>query len=168
MSTGCGPSPPREELQRPLNRLLTPTRDQTRREQVKELKTRHDMAVGPSPPRDIQNTRHSMGTGPSPPRESIVAVRSSPNREPNILKKSDPLVLHHNVSVGPSPPRDPDFQSSRNNTLKKSSPSRATFQENKTSSVSSRTNVSNTGTSPPPQSISTQVIDVINEKYFAQ
>lgn len=160
MSTGCGPSPPREEPLRPINRLMTPTRDQSRREQVEEPKTRHDMAVGSSPPRDFQSTRHSTGTGPSPPRESNVAIRSSPYREPNIIKKSDSSTLRHNVSVGPSPPREPDFQSSRNNTLKKSSPPRATFQEIKTS-VSSRTNVSNTGTSPPPQNISTQVIDVI-------
>lgn len=137
---------------------MTPTRDQNRREQAEKPKTRHDMAVGPSPPRDTQNTRHNAGTGPSPPRESNAFVRSSPYREVNI-KSSDASTLRHSVSTGPSPPRDLGFQSSRNNTLKKSSPPRASFQENK-SSVSSRTNVSNTGTSPPPQSISTQVIDV--------
>lgn len=142
-----------------MNRLMTPTGDQTGREQMEEPKTRHDMAVGPSPPRDFQNTRHNMSTGPSPPRESNAFVRSSPYREPNIIKNPDTSTLRHSVSIGPSPPHDLGFQSSRNNTLKKSSPPRATFQENK-SSVSTRTNVSNTGTSPPPQSISTQVIDV--------
>ncbi|XP_026325307.1 uncharacterized protein LOC113234215 isoform X2 [Hyposmocoma kahamanoa] len=160
-STSCGPSPPREALQRPINRLMTPTGDQTGREQVEEPKTRHDMAVGPSPPRDFQNTRHNMGTGTSSPRESNAFVRSSPYREPNVIKSPDESTPRHSVSLGPSPPRDLGFQSSRNNTLKKSSPPRATFQENK-SSVSTRTNVSNTGTSPPPQSISTQTYEVPN------
>lgn len=164
VSTGCGPSPPKEEIKpQKTNRLVTPTREQYNSDTVamEHKRTRHDMGVGPSPPRDNQETRHSMGTGPPPPRETVATVRPSPYRE---TKTQPEPPTRHSVSVGPSPPRENARSSiatsplkSSSNVYKKSagtSPPRDTIVERR---PSSRANVSNTGTSPPPQSISTQV-----------
>ncbi|XP_060800894.1 E3 ubiquitin-protein ligase lubel isoform X2 [Amyelois transitella] len=126
-STGCGPSPPRDDkLKKSLNRLVTPTRESDRVEPKRKL----DTGVGPSPPREIQQKmteKHSVSVGPSPPRETVSnSNRASPNSA--VEKKS----------AGTSPPRSGDSRPS-----------------------SSRA-VSNTGTSPPPQSISTQTYEVPN------
>ncbi|XP_049867632.1 E3 ubiquitin-protein ligase lubel isoform X2 [Pectinophora gossypiella] len=159
-STGCGPSPPREDkVKKPLGRLVTPTREQNvhEPERVERPREKHDMGVGPSPPRE-NKAKHNMGTGPSPPKESLV-VRASPYREQKAMPPEPPT--RHSVSVGPSPPRDNTRSSSTaSNVPKKSagtSPPRGSYNERR--STSSR-NVSNTGTSPPPQSISTQTYEV--------
>ncbi|XP_028170195.1 uncharacterized protein LOC114359868 [Ostrinia furnacalis] len=150
ISTGCGPSPPREENhQKQINRLVTPTREQS-----VEPSRRHDMGVGPSPPRE---TQHTISVGPSPPRQNI-SMRVSPYRE---VKQPEPPV-RHSISVGPSPPRENTIRASP--VQKKSagtSPPRDVI-ESRSSSTSLRANVSNTGTSPPPQSISTQTYEVPN------
>ncbi|XP_063839106.1 uncharacterized protein LOC135088151 [Ostrinia nubilalis] len=150
ISTGCGPSPPREENNRKqINRLVTPTREQS-----VEPSRRHDMGVGPSPPRE---TQHSISVGPSPPRQNI-SMRVSPYKE---VKQPEPPV-RHSISVGPSPPRENTIRASP--VQKKSagtSPPRDAI-ESRSSSTSLRANVSNTGTSPPPQSISTQTYEVPN------
>ncbi|KAL0849380.1 hypothetical protein ABMA28_013683, partial [Loxostege sticticalis] len=149
VSTGCGPSPPREESSRTqTNRLVTPTREPS----IEPSRPRHDMAVGPSPPRD---TQHSISVGPSPPRQNTL-VRASPYKE-----VKQPETSRHSVSVGPSPPRENTIRASP--VQKKSagtSPPRDV--ESRSSSTSLRANVSNTGTSPPPQSISTQTYEVPN------
>lgn len=160
-STGSGTSPPEvDKSKNPTSRLVTPVRDVST-----EQTRRHDMAVGPSPPKEIQNlssngitdmknsqselpVRHSVSVGPSPPREN---ARASVARTP-----PEPPV-RHTISVGPSPPREQDLRPSTPRISQKkstgTSPPRRIL-ETRGSSVSSRTN---TGTSPPPQSISTQV-----------
>lgn len=146
VSTGCGPSPPREEnFGTRSNRLVTPSREQS----IEPSRPRHDMAVGSSPPKEIQ---HSISVGPSPSRQNT-SVRASPYKE----AKQPEILVRHSVSVGPSPPRENTIRASP--IQKKSagtSPPRDAC-ESRSSATILRANVSNTGTSPPPQSISTQV-----------
>ncbi|XP_045533969.1 E3 ubiquitin-protein ligase lubel isoform X1 [Papilio machaon] len=158
-STACGPSPPREDraTRKAVSQVATPARETS---SAAPARARHDMAVGPSPPKETQtipNLTQTATIRPSP-------MRSSTPREYKTEK--------HSVSVGPSPPRDvkaPTQQNlSQNSTSnqKKStgtSPPRETRIDTPSSllySTSSRANVSNTGTSPPPQSISTQTYEV--------
>ncbi|XP_053606960.1 E3 ubiquitin-protein ligase lubel isoform X2 [Plodia interpunctella] len=107
-STGCGPSPPRDEkLKKPINRLVTPTREDNH----VASKTKHDTGVGPSPPREMSKIapeRHSVSVGPSPPRENVNtrATRASPSKSSvNVEKKS----------AGTSPPRAVSRPASRTN-----------------------------------------------------
>ncbi|KAH9638677.1 hypothetical protein HF086_013949 [Spodoptera exigua] len=165
-STGCGPSPPREgnTSRNQINRLVTPTRESSANNHDDKLQGRHDMAVGPSPPREVRNgTKHmDMSTEISPPRDTNKTMRVSPYRDSRQSPRPE-VPKRHSISVGPSPPRDntyvnaPSKQPSTN-TQKKStgtSPPRDAIERRKT-------NVSNTGTSPPPQSISTQTYEVPN------
>lgn len=172
ISTGCNPSPPKEEKssKNSSNRLITPTREQSANDRKEPHRERHDMAVGPSSPREIKNGRESKqstASGPSPPRESIKTFAISPQRDDKEIVESSKV---HSVSVGPSPPREninivhTSVGVSTNNPApsvqKKStgtSPPRDTVENKERRSSSTKTNVSNTGTSPPPQSISTQV-----------
>ncbi|XP_026727020.1 uncharacterized protein LOC113493300 isoform X2 [Trichoplusia ni] len=166
-STGCGPSPPREanNIKKPFNRLVTPTREQNTYDE--NLHERNDMAVGPSPPREVRNgkqAKRDTSTEISPPRDSNKTMRVSPFRD---SKEIPTTVKRHSISVGPSPPRE---NSPRNNVItpnvqKKStgtSPPRDVTNQRPSSSATNKTNVSNTGTSPPPQSISTQTYEVPN------
>lgn len=126
------------------------------------------MAVGPSPPREMQSARHNIGTGPSPPKEYSKTVRVSPYRD---TKERVEAPRVESVSVGPSPPREnrcttsPQNSNSNNviNIVQKkstgTSPPRGDIPEN---SSNRRSKVSTTGTSPPPQTISTQVKSELN------
>ncbi|CAH0748826.1 unnamed protein product [Diatraea saccharalis] len=142
VSTGCGPSPPREDdTKKMTNRLVTPARE------ASVEPSRHDMGVGSSPPKDTESrNKHDMSNRTSPYRERV--------------KYEAPV--RHSVSVGPSPPREdsrrsPSVQKKSTGT---SSPGEVRRDTRPTASV--RANVSNTGTSPPPQSISTQTYEVPN------
>lgn len=145
-----------------MSRLTTPARDEASQPNQTQH-TRHDMAVGPSPPRETpRKTQNNVIT-----KTSTATITSSPYRKSSEVEE---LKLH-SVSVGSSPPRDQTQvsygQSALGNQKKSTgtSPPRETRIDtplNLRSSTSSRTNVSNTGTSPPPQSISTQV----NEEYI--
>ncbi|KOB69823.1 E3 ubiquitin-protein ligase RNF31 [Operophtera brumata] len=176
-STGSGPSPPREHYSPKITtqRLTTPAPDQNGQ-------SRHDMAVGPSPPRETRSNHNSMAVGTSPARETraihnSTVVGRSPPRETRSNHNSatensprdgrDPYtnteqhVERHSVSVGPSPPRDNNKQESATGQKKfvGTSPPRDVRPESRSSSIAGKINVSNTGTSPPPQSISTQTYD---------
>ncbi|XP_013168276.1 PREDICTED: uncharacterized protein LOC106118237 isoform X2 [Papilio xuthus] len=159
-STACGPSPPREDsaTRKPLSKVVTPPREGTI--PAGQARAWQDIAVGPSPPKEthtIPNLTQTSAIRPSP-------MISSTPREYKPEK--------HSVSVGPSPPRDVKAPTQQNlsqnstNNQKKSagtSPPRETRIDTPSSllsSTSSRANVSNTGTSPPPQSISTQTYEV--------
>ncbi|KAJ2953760.1 hypothetical protein O0L34_g1384 [Tuta absoluta] len=152
-STGCGPSPPRENNIKPISQLMSPARDQN----DPELRNRHDMGVGPSPPRE---NRHNMATGPSPPR-------ASPFRD---LKVPPDPPIRHSVSVGPSPPRTTDhisvgaFPQRQVASVQRKSAGTSPPRSERSSGQSgpSGRHVANTGTSPPPQSISTQTYEVPN------
>ncbi|XP_059060385.1 E3 ubiquitin-protein ligase lubel [Achroia grisella] len=173
-STGCGPSPPREEkaANKPMSRLMTPTRDNTNGS-IDSSNTTIIPGAGPSTFAAFQNTHENTGIVASPPRENPV-IRASPYRE---TVSKQPEIQKHNVSVGPSPPRDnvskreslgPSSNSSNKSNHKKSaatSPPRSAVLESHSSSSSLRANVSNTGTSPPPQSISTQTYEVPNTSW---
>ncbi|XP_047515468.1 E3 ubiquitin-protein ligase lubel-like isoform X1 [Pieris napi] len=128
VSTGCGPSPPKDV--NPKNRLETPTRESNQ----KSKHSRHDIAVGPSPPKDIQSHIKTQ------PREPVETLKRSIGSSPPSSPITKTVVKQYEIqkqSVGSSPSRDrPESRS--------------------------RTNVSNTGTSPPPQSISTQTYEVPN------
>lgn len=110
------------------------------------------MAVGPSPPREtrpVTSTNESLATDRRDP------IRASPYPE------TKHKVERHSISVGPSPPRENTKQETNPTGQKKfvgTSPPRDVRPESRSSSIAGKTNVSNTGTSPPPQSISTQVI----------
>ncbi|CAH4006462.1 unnamed protein product [Pieris brassicae] len=133
VSTGCGPSPPKDV--NPKSRLETPTRESNQ----KSKHSRHDIAVGPSPPKDIQS--HINQDIQSQPREPIETLKRSIGSSPPSSPITKTVVKQYEIqkqSVGSSPSRD------------------------RPESRSSRTNVSNTGTSPPPQSISTQTYEVPN------
>ncbi|XP_052758610.1 E3 ubiquitin-protein ligase lubel isoform X2 [Galleria mellonella] len=159
-STGCGPSPPREEKtkNKPTNRLMTPTRENIN-DHTESLNTR----LVTSSRQDLQDSVKVA----SPSRE-IPTIRASPYRE---SQSRQPEIQKHSVSVGPSPPRDniskresidPSSNNSNKSNYKKSiatSPPRGAILESHSSSSSLRANVSNTGTSPPPQSISTQTYE---------
>ncbi|XP_075992498.1 linear Ubiquitin E3 ligase isoform X2 [Anticarsia gemmatalis] len=171
MSTGCGPSPPRETaLKKPVNRLVTPTREPSVHNR-QDLHERHDMAVGPSPPREIQNgvrTKRDMSTDISPPRDTNRTMRVSPYKETRESPRPE-IPKRHSISVGPSPPRENSVSRTQSNSKtpvqKKStgtSPPRDAVVDRRSTVTASRTNVSNTGTSPPPQSISTQTYEVPN------
>ncbi|XP_052747085.1 E3 ubiquitin-protein ligase lubel isoform X2 [Bicyclus anynana] len=172
ISTGCGPSPPREEkpvLKSP-SRLATPTREQSN-ERSTQIRVRHDIAVGPSPPKELSRKQQAVSTSTNAATvQSIqdrVELRSLPKSE-TPLRESLPK---HSVSVGPSPPRDSPLRvvaSIRNvspNFQKKSVGNSPPREIDRPSSRSSRTN---TGTSPPPQSISTQTYEVPNNWDRAQ
>lgn len=160
-STGSGPSPPRVHNASKITTqlLATPTLDQNGQ-------SRHDMAVGPSPPRETRAMNHSMVVGTSPTREtrtnhnSASETPSSDRREPLRVPygNTQQPVERHSVSVGPSPPRGNTKQESGTGQKKfaGTSPPRDVPTESR-SSIAGKTNMSNTGTSPPPQSISTQV-----------
>ncbi|KAL4712904.1 hypothetical protein ACJJTC_011974, partial [Scirpophaga incertulas] len=144
-STGCGPSPPREVIRhKSVNRLVTPSREQS----IESIRSRHDMAVGSSPPKEAENSPPDTLT-----KENTL-VRASPYRETS--NKETPI--RHNVSVGSSPPRQNITATVQKKSTGTSPPRNSS--EIKPSSKSVRTNVSNTGTSPPPQSISTQTYEV--------
>lgn len=147
---------------------MTPTREPSvnNRQYSDDLQRKHDMAVGPSPPREVQNGIHptrDTSTDISPPRDTHKTMRVSPYRDNRESPRAE-VPKRHNISVGPSPPRENSLNKSLSNTplnvQKKStgtSPPRDVTDRRSTVSAS-RMNVSNTGTSPPPQSISTQVI----------
>ncbi|XP_021191302.3 E3 ubiquitin-protein ligase lubel isoform X4 [Helicoverpa armigera] len=172
-STGCGPSPPREGniAKKSINRLVTPTRESsTNNHNQDKLQSRHDMAVGPSPPREVRNgTRHEMSTDMSPPRDTNKTMRVSPFRDSRNSPRPE-VPKRHSISVGPSPPREDTYVNApvRNsqNVQKKSTgtspPKDVAVEQRSSSAATNRTNVSNTGTSPPPQSISTQTYEVPN------
>ncbi|CAK1602955.1 unnamed protein product [Parnassius mnemosyne] len=165
-STACGPSPPRDDktTRKPLSRLATPARDEISNKPLESNQTRHDMAVGPSPPKEILKTDVNQ--------TRRAQIRSSPSRN-NTSQAEEPK--RHSISVGPSPPREliatqvSKKQASSNAfpSVNKISTGTSPLRESRIdtpssilSSNSSRANVSNTGTSPPPQSISTQTYDV--------
>ncbi|XP_068620818.1 E3 ubiquitin-protein ligase lubel isoform X2 [Battus philenor] len=165
ISTACGPSPPKEEktIRKPQNRLETPTRDEPN-QFPKQSRTRHDMAVGPSPPKESTTVNQIQ-------RENTTIKTEDGSK--NYLQEDEPK--RRSVSVGPSPPGERKVTQSSNNHVSSSnfannqkkstgtSPPRETRIDTPSSllsSTSSRANVSNTGTSPPPQSISTQTYDV--------
>lgn len=161
MSTGCGPSPPRETISK---KKESPKREMIELNNLNQITSPQDpssklqkrsVSVGPSPPREekqqanvnnssqfsnyvdpsVANNRiqkHSVSVGPSPPRESIAT---------------------HSISIGPSPPREGSTALNRN--APTSSPLKDVLG-NRGATISKHT--SSTGTSPPPQSISTQVI----------
>lgn len=168
ISTGCGPSPPREgnTPKKTINRLVTPTRDSNSNNHNDKSQGRHDMAVGPSPPREVRNcTRTDMSTEISPSRDINKTMRVSPFRDSKESPRPE-VPKRHSISVGPSPPRDNAYvnaplQNHSTNVQKKStatSPPRDTVVMRDSSSLpNNKSTVSNTGTSPPPQSISTQV-----------
>nr|XP_034825686.1 E3 ubiquitin-protein ligase lubel isoform X2 [Maniola hyperantus] len=173
VSTGCGPSPPREErpVLKPPNRLDTPTRERSN-ERIVQARIRHDIAVGPSPPKELQNKHQAISTSQSTATvqsliQDRVDLRSSPKSRTPIREPS----TKHSVSVGPSPPRDSPLRvvaSIRNispNFQKKSAGNSPPREPDRASSRSSRTT---TGTSPPPQSISTQTYEVPNNWDRAQ
>ncbi|XP_047041740.1 E3 ubiquitin-protein ligase lubel-like isoform X1 [Helicoverpa zea] len=172
-STGCGPSPPREGniAKKSINRLVTPTRESsTNNHNQDKLQSRHDMAVGPSPPREVRNgTRHEMSTDMSPPRDTNKTMRVSPFRDSRNSPRPE-VPKRHSISVGPSPPREDTYVNTpvknSQNVQKKSTgtspPKDAAVEQRSSSAATNRTNVSNTGTSPPPQSISTQTYEVPN------
>ncbi|CAH0404939.1 unnamed protein product [Chilo suppressalis] len=145
VTTGCGPSPPREDrTKKTNNRLVTPTRE------ASVSPSRHDMGVGSSPPREVEN-RMSL------PNKQDVSVRASPYRE--IVRPE--AVTRHSVSIGPSPPRE-IVRRSPSVQKKSAGTSSSEIHADRRPAVSTRANVSNTGTSPPPQSISTQTYEVPN------
>ncbi|CAB3230802.1 unnamed protein product [Arctia plantaginis] len=163
-STGCGPSPPRDGniLKKPVNRLVTPTREPSVNNQHHAL-DKHDMAVGPSPPREIQNGTHmkrDISTDVYPPSDANKTMRVSPYKESQLSSGSE-APKRHSISVGPSPPRENLVNNSYSvNVPKRStgtSPPRDTVDRG---NVKTTSRVSNTGTSPPPQSISTQTYEV--------
>lgn len=164
-STGCGPSPPREGnvLKKPINRLVTPTREPSVNNQHQGTTLdKHDMAVGPSPPREFQNDLHmrrDISTDIYPPPDTNKTMRVSPYKESQLASRSDG-PKRHSISVGPSPPRENVVNNSYTANVQKKSagtspPRDNTIEDRGNARTASR--VSNTGTSPPPQSISTQV-----------
>ncbi|KAM3964680.1 LOW QUALITY PROTEIN: uncharacterized protein ACR2FA_001070 [Aphomia sociella] len=169
ISTGCGTSPPREEktLKKPINRLMTPTRENSN-DRTEHTSNKIDTGTGMSNTWEPQSTHKNTGTTTT---REISAVRASPYRE---SISTQPGPQKHSVSVGPSPPRENvsmrvSVDSSSNNSKiinnKKStgtSPPRGAIVDSRSSPSSHRANVSNTGTSPPPQSISTQTYEVPN------
>ncbi|XP_047545279.1 E3 ubiquitin-protein ligase lubel isoform X2 [Vanessa atalanta] len=174
-STGCGPSPPREDksMAKSTNVLkTTPTREQSN-ECIEQTRIRHDIAVGPSPPKEIlDGHRTSLSKNSTVNQSSNVPSNNfrSSSRIGSPVNGSSKL---HNISVGPSPPRDSpkrtmsSYQSNSINFQKKSvgnSPPR----ENVESRPLSRSSRTNAGTSPPPQSISTQTYEVPNNWERAQ
>ncbi|XP_037297749.1 E3 ubiquitin-protein ligase lubel isoform X2 [Manduca sexta] len=169
-SIACGPSPPQEEkkVTKPINRLVTPTRDQNECDRPEQPRERHDMAVGPSPPKDVGSALNNANTRISPAQENNKRSNASSNvcHQSNVSSNGSPKL--HSVSVGPSPPRDNKTHAESNsasNIQKKStgtSPPRIITAAEKISSMASKSKVSNTGTSPPPQSISTQTYEVPN------
>ncbi|CAH2231771.1 jg7184 [Pararge aegeria aegeria] len=164
-STGCGPSPPRDgrPVLKSSNRLATPTREQNN-ERTAQTRIRHDIAVGPSPPKELPNKQQAVSTSRNAATvqsliQDRVEIQSFPKRETPLR---EPLTKH-SVSVGPSPPRDSPLRvvaTIRNvspNFQKKYVGNSPPREPDRPSSRSSRTN---TGTSPPPQSISTQTYEV--------
>ncbi|CAK1550071.1 unnamed protein product [Leptosia nina] len=152
ISTSCGPSPPRDTntVRKSINRLETPTKEHT----SQSANTRHDIAVGPSPPKDIQeDLKQQVKKSPTPHKTSL-------EREP--IKK-------HSVSVGPSPPRSVPVTKTivKEYEIEKKTLVNPAKEEIdvRPESRSSRTSVANTGTSPPPQSISTQTYEVPNNNW---
>ncbi|XP_041977692.1 E3 ubiquitin-protein ligase lubel isoform X2 [Aricia agestis] len=95
---------------------------------------RQDIAVGPSPPKELDR-----------------------NRKNGVDK---PATQKHSVSVGPSPPRDSPSSRTSQTPTKRVEVTHSRDVDTRPSSRSSRTSVSNTGTSPPPQNISTQTYEV--------
>ncbi|KAJ8729298.1 hypothetical protein PYW08_000879 [Mythimna loreyi] len=172
-STGCGPSPPREGTtpKKTINRLVTPTREANTNNHNDKAQGRHDMAVGPSPPREVRNgTRADMSTEISPSRDTNKTMRVSPFRDSRLSPRPE-VPQRHSISVGPSPPRDNAYvnaplQNHSPNVQKKSTgtspPRDAVIERHSSSLANNKSNVSNTGTSPPPQSISTQTYEVPN------
>lgn len=119
------------------------------------------MAVGPSPPREDCNGARTDSTEISPPRDINKTMRVSPYRDSKESARHE-VPKRHNISVGPSPPRDNTYvNASLKNVQKKSTgtspPRDAVVERHSSSLANNKNNVSNTGTSPPPQSISTQV-----------
>ncbi|XP_032529492.2 E3 ubiquitin-protein ligase lubel isoform X1 [Danaus plexippus] len=153
-STACGPSPPRDDkaIVNSTTRLATPTRDNSN-ERPKPIRIRQDIAVGPSPPKEInkqqittrsaQNSNHSI-------RNSPVDTRNLQRHE----KQTTESKTSHSVSVGPSPPRE---VSPAVSTYQKKFDGNFKSSDSRPVSRSSRTS---TGTSPPPQNISTQTYEV--------
>ncbi|KPI94716.1 RING finger protein 31 [Papilio xuthus] len=88
-----------------------------------------------STPREYKPEKHSVSVGPSPPRDV---------KAPTQQNLSQNSTNNQKKSAGTSPPRE----------------TRIDTPSSLLSSTSSRANVSNTGTSPPPQSISTQTYEV--------
>ncbi|GBP76693.1 E3 ubiquitin-protein ligase RNF31 [Eumeta japonica] len=181
VSTGCGPSPPREAhatISLPSQQEIS-TQDKrnspiSSNSNNKKSHSRHDVSVGSSPPRVY--TRDTTGTGTSPPRQTItmrqnVSVGSSPPRKncnellntsqgPSSTREKDTTsILKHDAYVGPSPPRE--STQTKNNTSE-TSPSEHQYRGNNLVSRTSNStkSTSTTGTSPPPQSISTQTYEV--------
>ncbi|XP_038223465.1 E3 ubiquitin-protein ligase lubel-like isoform X2 [Zerene cesonia] len=154
VSTGCGPSPPKEIKVSNVNRLETPTKEKNN----DDSHSRHDIAVGPSPPKELQKKQNNnMDNKTTPTQTRNVSVENEKNKK-------------HSVSVGPSPPRlspvakDRGVNEYDHGVQKKSvgiSPSRENNM--RPESRFSQASVSNTGTSPPPQNISTQTYDVPNQ-----
>lgn len=119
------------------------------------------MAVGPSPPRESPKSAVR-----SPPRQNA-SVSASPHKE--VHQPPEP-PMQHSISVGPSPPRE-NSRSSSISVQKKSTGTsppreRENIVESRSSGTLVRANVSNTGTSPPPQSISTQVKTILKHTEF--
>lgn len=153
-STACGPSPPREDksVSKAINRLTTPPSRENSNERVIQVRHRHDIAVGPSPPKELgNNQRHSSRNA---------NLSTSSNYDNKVSSSSLPTSnTKHSVSVGPSPPRESPIRSSysvNTSNFQKKSAGNSPPRENDTR-PSSRSSRTNTGTSPPPQSISTQV-----------
>ncbi|XP_028026296.1 uncharacterized protein LOC114240044 isoform X2 [Bombyx mandarina] len=161
-STGCGPSPPREEfISMQIVNSQSPVIEQNKHSFVERSTKGHDIAVGPSPPRDIRHSQQNRNITSSPQIDN--RVQDSPRRSVKDSPVKDQPQLH-SISVGPSPPREnnrvsiePEKQVQKKSTG--TSPSRDVIVR-ASSFRSNKTNVSNTGTSPPPQSISTQTYEV--------
>ncbi|CAH2104287.1 unnamed protein product [Euphydryas editha] len=162
-STGCGPSPPREDksVSKTVNRLNNPPVREQNNDRTEQTRIRHDIAVGPSPPKDLQERQKTSSLKNNTTNQTSNKFGSSPR----LGSPVDETLKSHTISVGPSPPRDSpkrtmsSYQSNSINFQKKSvgnSPPR----ENVDIRPLSRSSRTNTGTSPPPQSISTQTYEV--------
>ncbi|XP_050361898.1 E3 ubiquitin-protein ligase lubel isoform X2 [Nymphalis io] len=171
-STGCGPSPPREDKLLLKSKNTTPTREQSN-ERSEQTRIRHDIAVGPSPPKEILDGQRTSLLKNNPIIQSSNQTSNNLRSSSRIGSPIDGSSKLHNISVGPSPPRDSpkrtmsSYQSNSINFQKKSvgsSPPR----ENVDSRPLSRSSRTNTGTSPPPQNISTQTYEVPNNWERAQ
>lgn len=151
-STACGPSPPREDkpIMKVLTRLTTPPSREQSNERVVKVRHRHDIAVGPSPPKELENIQR--------PSSSNAASNRLSNFDNKVASSSlQESKTVHSISVGPSPPRESPIRlSSTSSNFQKKSAGNSPPHEFDTRPLS-RSSRTNTGTSPPPQSISTQV-----------
>lgn len=141
-----------------VNKPTTPLVKEQSNDRIESKRIRHDIAVGPSPPKELQDRQKISSSKNNTTNQTSNKFGSSTTLDSPV----DVPVKSHSISVGPSPPRDSpkrtmsSYQSNSINFQKKSvgnSPPR----ENVDIRPASRSSRTTTGTSPPPQSISTQV-----------